>query len=145
MKILRAVVAYVVAVLVATIGLSAVSTFTVLANLKDMGYPASAGDQISTYVGDFVGLAPAAGPINAIGLAIALIIAALIIRFLWNRRTFGYTLAGLVALTVEMAAMGQLFGGITPIAGARTIGGLLAIGAVGALSGFIFARLSAKR
>lgn len=144
MKILRIVIGYLAAVLFATIGLSAVSTFSVLGNLKDMGYPASPGDQISTYIGDFIGLAPAAGPINAIGLLIAFIIAWLIIRFLWNRRTLGYTLAGFAALFVEMLAMGQMFGGITPIAGARTMGGMLAIAAVGALSGFIFARLSAK-
>lgn len=145
MKILRTLIAYVVSVLVATIGLSAVSTSTVFANLKEMGYPASASDQVSTYIGDLVGLAPAAGGINAIGLLIAFSIAWLIIRFLWNRRTLGYTLAGFVALYVEMLAMGQLFGGITPIAGARTMGGMLAIGAVGAISGYIFARLSEKR
>lgn len=145
MNILRAIVAYVAAVLVATIGLSAVSTSTVLANLKSMGYPASVGDQVSTYIGDIVGLAPAAGPINAIGLAVAFIVAWLVIRYLWNQRTLGYTLAGFAALYIEMLAMGQMFGGITPIAGARTTGGLLAIAAIGALSGFIFARLSARR
>lgn len=145
MKILRVVIGYLAAVLFATIGLSAVSTFSVLGNLREMGYPASPGDQISTYIGDFIGLAPAAGPINAIGLLIAFVIAWAIIRFLWDRRTLGYTLAGFVALYVEMLAMGQLFGGITPIAGARTMGGMLAIGAVGALSGYIFARLSADK
>lgn len=142
MKILRALIAYIVAVLVATTGLSAVSTTTVLANLKEMGYPASAGDQVSTYISDFIGLAPAAGGINAIGLLVAFVIAWLIIHFLWKQRTLGYTLAGFVALYVEMLAMGQLFGGITPIAGARTMGGLLAIAAVGALSGYVFARMS---
>ena len=102
MKILRALIAYIVAVLVATLGLSAVSTTTVLANLKEMGYPASAGDQVSTYIGDFIGLAPAAGGINAIGLLIAFIVAWLIIHFLWKQRTLGYVLAGFVALYVEM-------------------------------------------
>lgn len=144
MRILCTVFAFVVAVVAATIGLSAVSTFSVLGNLKEMGYPASFGEQISTYLGDLAGLGPIAGAINAIGLLIAFIIAALIIRFVWNRRTLGYILAGFVALYVEMLAMGQLFGGITPIAGARTMGGMVLIGAVGALSGFIFARLSAR-
>lgn len=145
MKILRGLFAFLVATLVATIGLSMVSTFTVLANLKSMGHPVPFGLQLSTYSHDFIGLAPAAGPINAIGLAIAFIVAWFIIRFLWNQRLLGYSLAGIVALVAEMQAMSIMFGGITPIAGARTMGGLLAIGAVGALSGFIFARISASR
>ena len=41
-----------------------------------------------------------------------------------------------------MLAMGQLFGGITPIAGARTPTGILAIALVGAFSGYIYAKLS---
>lgn len=145
MKLLRVIFAFFAAVITATIGLSAASTFTVLANLDAMGHPVPLGLQLTTYIRDIIGLAPAAGPINAIGLAIAFIIAALIIRFAWDRRLIGYTLAGFVALIAEMVAMGMMFGGITPIAGARTMGGLLAIGAVGALSGFIFARISASR
>lgn len=142
MKMLRVIIAFLVAVIVATIGLSAVSTHSVIANLGEMGFAPTFAEQASMYINDFAGLAPAAGGINAIGLLIGFAIAALIIRSVWNNRTIGYSLAGLVAMELEMILMGVAFDGITPIAGARTMSGLVAIGIVGILAGFIFGRMT---
>ena len=67
----RLILAFVIATLVATIGLSAVSTYSVQGNLAKMGYPLAAEDRLPMYLNDLAGLGPAAGGINLIGLLIA--------------------------------------------------------------------------
>jgi hypothetical protein len=145
MNVLRVIIGFVVASIIATIGMSTVSTFTVQSNLAAMGFPVPFGDKISMYLDDLAGLAPAAGMINALGLLIAFGIAALIIRFVWNKAVLGFALAGFVALLAEMQMMSIAFDGITPIAGARTMSGLLALGLVGALAGLVFAKIKPGR
>ena len=54
-------------------------------------------------------------------------------------------MAGFVALVAEMQLMSIAFEGVTPIAGARTMSGLLALGLVGAIAGLVFAKLRPGR
>lgn len=76
-------------------------------------------------------------PLVAIGLGIALPVAALIIRFVPNLRLVGYVLAGFAAMIAIHVILKAVLG-LTGIAPTRELIGLIAQGAAGALGGFAF-------
>lgn len=139
MSWIRRIAAFVLAVVVASVLASALSTQFVLQGLIDLGIEISARDRLYATGHDILGMAPIFGGIVAIGFLIALPTAALVIRFLPGVRTLGYVLAGGLALAVALLSLEGLLG-MMPVAGARTFGGLLAQGIAGAVGGYVFAR-----
>ncbi|TNE59007.1 MAG: hypothetical protein EP340_03710 [Alphaproteobacteria bacterium] len=143
MGFLRTIIAFVIAAVIATFGMSVVSTHNVIANLAAMGHPVPSGDQLSMYLTDFIGFAPLAGIINALGLAVAFVVAGITIRFVWRAPAVGYPLAGGVAVWAELSLMHMQYEQ-TLIAGARTTGGFIAMVAAGVLAGLAFFWLTRK-
>ncbi|TNE36116.1 MAG: hypothetical protein EP347_11870 [Alphaproteobacteria bacterium] len=143
MGILRTIIAFVIAAIVATLGMSLVSTHNVVSNLAAMGHPVPIGDRPTMYLTDFIGFAPLAGIINALGLAVAFGVATLIIKKLWKAPAVGYPLAGGVAVWAELSLMHMQYEQ-TVIAGARTTGGFIAMVAAGVLAGLAFFWLTRK-
>jgi hypothetical protein len=141
MMILRVITGFLIAIVVLTIGMSMASTWTVLSGLSNLGVEIPLTEAGSTYLQDIVGMAPLLGGINALGLAVGFLVAALIIRFLWRAPVIGFTLAGAVAVLAELYLMKYNFD-ITPIAGARSMVGQGLMASVGALAGLIFARFA---
>ncbi len=92
---------------------------------------------------DLAGMALAFGGLIGVGLLIAFVVAALIIRLWPHLRTLGYVLAGAVALTCMHLLLTYAFD-ITPIAIARTHLGIAVQGLAGAVGGYIFAKVSAR-
>lgn len=138
---LRRLIAFVVAVLLASVLAVAASTQFVLAELAAVGVEFSMADRLAMTGHDILGMGVTYLPIMAVALLIGFVVAALVIRYLlpgWQR--VGYTLAGFVAVLAILGLMLAVFG-LMPIAGARSLSGMLAQGLAGAVAGYLFARL----
>jgi hypothetical protein len=136
---LRKLGAWLLAVLVGyAVGTVAATQF-VLAKLGELGVAVPVGDRLSTTLFDLAGMATSYLPLIAVALAIAFPVAALVVRFQPTWRSFGYPLAGAVALLVLHLAL-QFAIGFTPVAGVRTTAGLIAQMLAGALGGYALLR-----
>lgn len=133
----RVLIAYLVAVLVAYAAAAVAQTQSMLANLQDMGVDVTLGDRLAATGHDLLGMATLFLPMIAAGFALALPVAAGIIRMLPRWRPVGYALAGGVALLAIHLLLQQAFN-ITPISAARTAPGLTVQALSGALGGWVF-------
>lgn len=133
----RVLIAYLVAVLVAYAAAAIAQTQSMLANLQDMGVDVTLGDRLAATGHDLLGMATLFLPMIAAGFALALPVAAGIIRMLPRWRPVGYALAGGVALLAIHLLLQQAFN-ITPISAARTALGLTVQALSGALGGWVF-------
>jgi hypothetical protein len=137
---LRALAAYVAAVMVAYALAAFAQTQHVMARLADMGIDVSIGDRVGATLHDFVGMAPLYLPMIAVGLAIGFGVAAGVLRVAPRWRSLGYPLAGGLAVLAIHVILNQLLD-ITPIAAARTTLGLTTQALCGALGGWLFGYL----
>jgi hypothetical protein len=141
---LRALLAYVAAVLVAYVLAAIAATQHVMARLADMGVAVTLGDRLGTTLHDLASMAPTYLPILAIAFAIALPVAAGVIRLAPRWRWLGYPLAGGVAVLAIHVTLNQLFD-ITPVAAARTVLGLTVQVLGGAVGGWLFGAMTRRR
>ncbi|ABS62782.1 conserved hypothetical protein [Parvibaculum lavamentivorans DS-1] len=137
----KIVLAFVLAVVVATVLGSIAHTQFVLGRLADIGVSVPLSDRISMTLHDIGGMGPLYGAIIGLGLIVAMAAAALVFRFAGIQRTLIYGVAGAAAVGVALAAMGMAYD-ITPIAGARSAAGFLAQMLAGAIGELTFARVS---
>ena len=114
----------------------------VLAMLGDVGAQISLTDSFRMIAEDLAGLAPLYGVFIALALAIAFVGAGLVHRVTRLPRRLVFATAGAAAMAVMLFAMEQVFFGIQPIAGARTLDGFAAQAAAGFIAGFGFAALT---
>lgn len=121
---------------------TATQTQFVLHRLAALDIALPLGVRLQTTVDDILGLAPTYLPVIAIGLAIALPVASVLIARLKPTqrkvRTFLFALAGFTALASILLSMEPIMN-ITLIAGARGMAGLLAQCAAGAVAGWVYA------
>ncbi len=101
-------------------------------------------NRIGAMLRDLFGLAPAYGGIVFISLLIGFSIAGLLRRRLNVPATIAYPLAGWAALATALFAMKLAFT-FSPLAGARTTFGFLAMSFAGAIGGLVFAWLPQAR
>jgi hypothetical protein len=116
---------------------STLATQSVIANLGRMGVQVPLGQRLSTTIQDLAGMSSMFLPLIAFSLLIAFVVASILSRWLAPRRTALFILAGftgVIALHLILEAML----GITPVAAARTAGGLLLQGVGGAVGGWLF-------
>ncbi|MGI9328245.1 MAG: hypothetical protein ACR2PZ_23710 [Pseudomonadales bacterium] len=140
--LLRSVLAYIAAVLVTYVIGAAAATQGALAHLPAIAQESiDFGVRMSTTAADLLGMLPAYAPLIAAALLAGFVVTAFVLRWLPDLRTFGYTLAGAVALLALHLIMRQTFDGIVPIASTRTTVGLLVQVFAGAVGGWLFARL----
>ncbi len=142
-SLLRNALAFLTAALV-TYALAAVAaTQFALQRIVDLGLPVSPLQRATTTGQDLIGMTQLYLPILAVGLALALLLAALLSRW-W--RSGRYLLMGVAGFTSVLAANLMMKGvfDITPIAAARTHIGLLSQAAAGMVGGWLFARLTAR-
>ncbi len=135
MRWVRPIAVWLVASLLAAITGSLVQTQVNLYALQRMGAPISWADRAATSWQDLLGFAPMWLGLVAIGFAIALPVAAWIAHR-YGRRLLWFALAGGVAVLVILLSMNALLG-ITPIAAARKVPGLLLLALSGALGGVL--------
>lgn len=103
--------------------------------------PVSLSDNISTSLSDIIGLAPLYGAIMGAGLIVAFLIAIYVTKLAPSLRWLVYAVAGFVAVITTLMIMKATFG-LMPIAGARSLAGLLMQGVAGAIAGYVFTRIS---
>lgn len=140
--LIRVVLAWLAALVVTYALAAALSTQFVLARLADLDVDLSLTTRLLTTLQDIAGMAGMYLPLIAVALLVGFIVAALVVRWLlpgWQR--LGYPLAGACAMVVLLATMEQVFA-IAPVAGARSLFGLLMQGFAGAVGGLIFQRLA---
>lgn len=136
-RALGLVVATVAALLVASL---AHSLFVQQA-LREVGARIPPGTAISTMVRDLLGLAPLLGLVILLALVIGFAVAALLLRLVPQLAEIAWPLAGWAALATALWLM-QLAYGFSPLAGARTLAGFVAISLGGAVGGWLFGRLA---
>jgi len=135
---------YLSAVMVAY-GLAAVTaTQSVVSSLAGMGVRLTFPDRLSMTLSDLGGMAGMFLPMVAFGLLIAFMATALICRYRNQWRFPLYIIAGAVALVCIHLALHLAFG-ITPVAIARTTGGLMIQAVAGAAGGLTYVLLSRSR
>lgn len=139
----RVTIAWILAVLTAYGLASVTATQSVLARLEDMGVHVPRPDRVAATLADLAGLAPSLLPLVAGGFLVAMPAAAYLARPFARLRTTLLVLAGGVALVTIHLAMNALLG-ITPVAIARTVPGLLVQGLAGAIGGGVFAVLTRR-
>ncbi|MCC5885542.1 MAG: hypothetical protein JJT88_03820 [Gammaproteobacteria bacterium] len=139
--ILRFILAFLAAVLVSAALAAAASTQFVLAELARLGVEISFADRLSMTAHDVIGMGRLYLPVIGVGFLLAFGVAALVIRYLlpgWS--VLGYSLAGFTAILAIILIMIVAFG-LVPIAGARSIPGMLSQCLSGAVGGYLFARM----
>ncbi len=134
---IRKLAAYLLAVIVAYILASITATQSVIAQLAEMGVDVNFADRLSMTLHDIAGMAGMFLPMIAAAFLAAFLVVALLCRWLGRRLIALYVLAGAVAL-IGIHLTLNLAVGITPIAIARTMGGLLIQGLAGAVGAYLY-------
>ena len=134
---IRKLAAYLLAVIVAYTLASITATQSVIARLAEMGIDVNFADRLRMTLHDIAGMAGMFLPMIAAAFLAAFLMAALICRLLGRRPIALYILAGAVAL-IAIHLILNLAVGITPVAIARTMGGLLIQGLAGAVGAYLY-------
>ena len=135
---------YLVAVAVTYVLASVTATQSVVSSLGSMGVPLSFGERTSMTLGDIGGMAGMLLPMVAFGLLIAFMATALICRYLDQWRVPLYVIAGAAALLCMHLLLNLAFS-ITPVAIARSAGGLMIQAMAGAAGGLTYVLMSRAR
>jgi len=135
---------YLSAVVVAYLLAAISATQSVVSSLTGLGLPVSFPERVSMTFSDIGGMAGMFLPMVAFGLLIAFMATALICRYRKRWRFPLYILSGAVALVCIHLALHLAFG-ITPVAIARTTGGLMIQAVAGAAGGLTYVLLSRSR
>lgn len=134
---------YLAAVVTAYVLASVTATQHVVASLSSMGIDVGFGDRLAMTLRDLAGMAGSLLPLVAFGLLMAFLATALLCRWLDRWRTPLYLLAGATALVAVHVIMNLAFG-ITPVAIARSPGGLFVQGLAGAVGGYLYIFLNGR-
>lgn len=145
MAIIRNIVGFVFAAAITTVLGSFIHTQMIIAGLAGAGAPIDLQTRLDMSADDLAALAPSFGAVVAIGLAIGFMIASVLKRILKPLAPIAYPLAGAAALAIALFAMHVAFGGITPVAGARTPLGFALISLAGAVGGLVFSAIKGSR
>ena len=135
---IRKLAAYLLAIIVAYLLAAITATQSVIARLGEMGIDVNFADRLSMTLQDIAGMAGMFLPMIAAGFLAAFLLTALLCRWLGRRPVALYILAGAVALITIHLTLNLAFG-ITPVAIARTMGGLLIQGLAGAVGAYLYA------
>jgi len=132
---------YLAAVVVAYLLASVAATQSVVSSLAAMGVDLDFAERVDMTLNDIAGMAGMFLPMVAFGLLIAFMAAALVCRYWAGWRVPLYILAGATALVCIHLGLNLAFG-ITPVAVARTSGGLATQALAGAAGGLTYVALS---
>lgn len=136
---------YLASVLAAYILAVVGASWHVANRLASMGVPLDAGERLAMTARDLAGMAGMFVPIIAFGFLVAFLVTALLCR--WPRALRPkaclalYALAGFAALVCVHVTLHLAFG-LTPVAVARTLPGLLGQGLAGAVGGLVYRYLN---
>ncbi len=124
---------------------TAMSTQSVLGGLIAVGAEIDLADRLAMTAFDIIGMGPLYAIFILLGLGIAFFAADRTSRLIRLDRAVIYTAAGMIAMLVMLVMMEQVFFGVPLIAGARSLGGLIAQVMVGGLAGFIYTGITRQK
>jgi len=136
--------AWLLAVAVAYLLATVTASQHVIARLSAMGIDVSLGERLAVTGRDIIGMAAMFLPMVAFALLIAFMTSALLCRWLSRWCLPLYLLAGAVAVVCIHLGLNLAFG-ITPVAIARSNGGLLAQAVAGAVGAFTYLSISRRQ
>lgn len=139
---IKRILTFLAAALVAYLLAAILASNSALDRVVELGLPVSFAQRVAATAHDIVGMSTSLLPLVLIGFLIAFLITGLLTRRWPGVRLVLYALAGAVAVIGIHIALKLSFD-ITPVAAARTTGGLLMQGLAGAVGGYLFARLTA--
>ena len=128
---------YLAAVATAYLLASILATQAVVHSLAGMGVAVGLRDRLAMTLQDLAGLADMFLPMVAFALLVAFMAAALLNRWLYRWRDLLYAVAGGAAIVTIHLTLHFAFG-ITPLAIARSVGGLALQALAGALGGLAY-------
>ena len=140
MRFFKALIAFVLSVITATVLTSLANTQQVLAKLASIGGAVPLEEQVSIYGRDLLTFAPTFGVVIAVGLLIAFIVAFGLRRVLTPLAPIAYPLAGATAIGAILLAISLAFPGTGAIGGAQTPTGIALFCLGGFLGGVVFAQ-----
>jgi len=135
---MRRVAAFLLALLVTYVLAATAATQSVLARLGEMGIVVTFDHRMGAIVHDLFGMLSSFLPLLGVGLLIAFLFTARVDRWVPGWRTPLYVLAGAAAVITVHVSLKIAFD-ITPVAAARSAGGLLIQALAGAVGGYVFA------
>lgn len=144
MKFFKAAPPWLVATLVTALAGSLAQTQFNLAAIKALGAPVPLALRLETTLQDFWSFAPLLAALTAAAYLVAFPLATLLVRSRPQRRRSVYALAGATALLSMVLLMNAALP-VTAIAATRSMAGILAFMAAGALGGWVFAVLASRR
>lgn len=119
------------------------ATQTVIHALAGMGVPVGLSGRVAMSLQDVRGMAGMFLPLVAFAYLVAFLAAALLTRWLARWRTALYALAGATALVMIHVTLNLAFG-LTPVAAARTAGGLALQALAGGIGGLAYLYLARR-
>jgi nucleoside recognition membrane protein YjiH len=132
-----------IASLICFVSASVLQTQMVLFGLSELDINIPIADRLNMSMQDLIGLLPTYGPIVLIGLTIGFSIAKLLLRFTPISSRIIYVIAGGITMLVILLAMQPVLG-VTLLAGARSMNGILLQMLSGVLGGICFMILRKK-
>ncbi len=138
--LLRYVLAFVAAVLCTSLLGSVFSTQFVIAALAGIEVDVPLATRLTMTVRDF-GILPTLVPAIAACLLPGYVVAGLCARFFGGKHLYWFAFGGATAVIALLLIM-QAVLGLMPIAGARTVAGLLSFGFAGGVGGWLFSRMT---
>jgi len=141
MRIIKAIFAYIIAVLTATGLASIFNSHQILAGHKALGADIPMSDQLTTYWSDLLYFTPTYGMMIAIAFAVGFGVAFLLKRVLKPLAPVAYPIAGAAAVGTLLLAIELTYPGVGVIGGARTTLGILLQCLAGMIGGAVFMAL----
>ena len=139
---MRWLLAWLAAVVMATLLGSIIQTQFNLARIAALDAPVPLGLRLQTTLLDLVHFAPLWAVIVALGMLIALVVALPLARRWPHWRTGLFTLAGFLAVATALMVMNAMLP-VTAVGAARTLTGLVAMSLAGALGGWVHVKMLA--
>lgn len=133
----RRVTIFLLAVFVTYVLAASAATQSVLARLQEMGIRITLDHRLAATGHDLIGMASSFLPLLALALLIAFLVTGLMYRWFNSWRVVLFAFAGAAAVILVHAGLKLVFD-ITPVAAARTIGGLVIQAAAGAIGGLVY-------
>jgi len=135
---------YLLAVIVGYLLASIIATQSVVSSLAGMGVDVGFSDRLIMTLKDIAGMAALFLPMIAFAYLAAFLIAAMLCHWWALWRTPIYIAAGAAAVITIHLTLNLAFN-VTPIAVARTTGGLLLQGLAGAVGGYLYILLTPRK
>lgn len=141
MNLQRSAIGYLTAVAATSVSGSIVQTQFNLAALQELGVSIPLDVRLDTTAQDLLGFAPLFAALVAAALLVVFVVAGLLLRWRPLPVMSLHVLAGTAAILALLLIMDAMLP-ITPIAAARSTGGLLSLSLSGAVGGLLFAAIA---